>query len=417
MIACLQDALKQPQQPNQPFAQDQSIVPRIEAPTGDPHQSLRNLPDEIQQEVLVEPARYLAVVNPDDVDWIIARGGEVTGAGIGFSKKSILHAAAASGLTEVMTRFGEQVKFFDEPKKVVAAFQSANINPYPESFEPVLHSACRRNFPNLEMLDILLNLGANVNTKALIEPSTGQVGPTALHILAKATHWWHIDAIQLLVEKGAKIDETNEKGETPLHISSVGNTLSNMGENLGLWKVKCVEVFLDLGADPTILDNLGESCLDRASDAPEVMRLLLKRGAELKPSSLFCTIEKQNYQAVGVVLDQGVSVDALDTTKSCQIHYEIKDQARLALLCAAFPYIINTDIRDSVPLVKLLIERGANLYTSLNDRETLIHYVFEHADYSIVCAFLDFSDGIYFDRKDQVRWHLKPALSCVNNTD
>lgn len=53
-----------------------------------------------------------------------------------------------------------------------------------------------------------------------------------------------------------------------------------MGEDLGFWKVQCVELLLELGADPNALDDEGVSCLSKASFAPEIMKLLLKNGGE-----------------------------------------------------------------------------------------------------------------------------------------
>lgn len=76
-------------------------------------------------------------------------------------------------------------------------------------------------------------------------------------------------------------------------------------------------------------------------------------------------------------------------------------EARFALFCASRSDIMNRSIKDSAPLVKLLIQRSANIYAPLSDRETLVHYVFEHCEYEILLAFLDCADNITFDSKDQ----------------
>ncbi|RDW87373.1 hypothetical protein BP5796_03067 [Coleophoma crateriformis] len=53
-------------------------------------------------------------------------------------------------------------------------------------------------------------------------------------------------------------------------------------------------------------------------------------------------------------------------------------------------------------MVKLLIERGADIYAPLNDKATLVHYVFEYAEFEIVRAFLDSSSSIDFNAQDQL---------------
>ena len=368
----------------------------------EPQDSLHSLSQELQQKVLKKPSKYLSFISPEDVDWIIKNGGDITGADNDFTRESILHTAASLGLTEIMGCLGERVRFFDDTEFMIKILQTSKEHNYAENFAPVLQVACQRELPNLEILELLLKFGVDINARAVVASPEWMAGPTALHRLAEAKSWWQIDAIKLLVEKGAKIDEKNEKGETALHISSVGNAHTNMGEDEGFWKPACVEVLLDLGADPTILDNNGRSCLDKAGAAPEIMRILLKRGGDLKASALFSAIQSLNTQALGVLLDEGVSVNAVDSSNSCMVHYEVKDQKKFALFCAAFPYPFNKDIKDSVPLVKLLIERGADLYAPLNDHEMLIHYVFEHSEYEIACAFLDCADKIDFDRRDQL---------------
>jgi hypothetical protein len=52
--------------------------------------------------------------------------------------------------------------------------------------------------------------------------------------------------------------------------------------------------------------------------------------------------------------------------------------------------------------VKLLINRGVDVYTALNNKETLMYYVFENKEFKIVSAFLDYIDKINFDTWDSL---------------
>lgn len=216
-----------------------------------------------------------------------------------------------------------------------------------------------------------------------------------------------LEGITLLVGKGAVVDSRNEQGETPLHIASWGHVKNNIlgsGKDFSYWAADCVQLLLDLGADPNIIDNQGLSPLNKASSRPDIMRILLARGADLAAGTsnpLFSAIRDQDLQALAIILDAGASANAVDITESCHIHYNCKDQERTALFCACFPYPFNLREENSVPLVKLLIERGADVYATLNERETLIHYVFEHAEQPFLDAFLDYFDTIDFSRRDQ----------------
>jgi ankyrin repeat protein len=374
--------------------------------------SALNLPTESLQDVLRKPVQYLSLLDHKDVDWIAKHGGDITGAESDFPEASLLHVAAGGGLTEIMESLGNLARFFDNPDSVRALLKPKNTRYYAESVAPTLHVACKRELPNIEMLELLVDTcGVDVNGRALIPQSQwaqliqGIEGPTALHVLATAKSWWQLDAIQLLVKRGANVTSRNEKGETPLHIASVGDNLTIMGDSNGFWRPACVQLLLDLGADPNALDNNGLSCLHKASSAPDTMKTLLQHGADLsagKVSPLFAAINAQDLEALTIILGVGASPNSKATPESCQVHYTVKGQERWALFCASFPHLFNQDIKSSAPLVELLIARGADLYAPLNDRETLIHYVFEHAEYPIVCAFLECADKIDFNAKDQL---------------
>jgi hypothetical protein len=78
------------------------------------------------------------------------------------------------------------------------------------------------------------------------------------------------------------------------------------------------------------------------------MKLLLKSGADVsagKLSPLFSAIQAQDLQSLTTLLDAGVSPDSRDTTNTCQVHWNVKDQTRLALFCASRPYIMNQSIK------------------------------------------------------------------------
>ncbi|MEO1654990.1 MAG: ankyrin repeat domain-containing protein [Bacteroidota bacterium] len=83
----------------------------------------------------------------------------------------------------------------------------------------------------------------------LIDQKTEQKGLTALHIAAKKAH---LETVQLLLEKGAKINATSNDGNTALHeaMGSLANGFAN------------ARVLLEAGIDPAIKNQDGHSAWD-----------------------------------------------------------------------------------------------------------------------------------------------------------
>jgi ankyrin repeat protein len=149
------------------------------------------------QEILQNPMRYLALLNSVDIDFIVKNGAGITGEIRGFSMRSLMHAAARNGLIEIIERLGHLPRVFDNPDSVRKFVHESGIDVQSLSYcRPVLQTACERELPNLQMLELLVDqCGVNVNARALVlsSPPHGKdlvPGPTALHQLAKSRYWW-----------------------------------------------------------------------------------------------------------------------------------------------------------------------------------------------------------------------------------
>jgi ankyrin len=103
---------------------------------------------------------------------------------------------------------------------------------YVESGKTALISAAGALPANLEMVTLLLTLGAKIDA---VDP----IGRTALHEAAWAGA---ADVISLLVKKGAKVDARTRNGVTPLHLA-VRPTPS------GFTNIESVKFLLEHGAD------------------------------------------------------------------------------------------------------------------------------------------------------------------------
>jgi ankyrin repeat protein len=365
---------------------------------------------------------YLPFLTFDDIEWIAKNGGNITGFDeakpIQSSGQSLLHIAASNGLTQLVESFGALACFNDDPMIVTERIHErlsidAEYNPGVEDLTPILHVACAREVPNMEIVEALVTKwGVDVNARTLAKPQRWAniakcvEGGTALHVLAKAQYSWQLEAINYLLQEGAKIDAVDEKGETPLHIACTGTTFAAMNcrdDVCGYWRIEVVKIFLQSGADINILDKDGLSCLHKASSSPQIMRILLEHGADLtagKLSPVFSAIQIQCLETLTILLDAGVSPNIVDPNtddEGFQLHYKGKNVARTALFCASFSNLHNQREENSATLVKLLIERGADIYAALNWKQTLLHYVSENAEFEIVSAFLDCASKVNID--------------------
>jgi ankyrin repeat protein len=381
----------------------------------------QNLTENFRQQILQSPTEYVSSIDIDDIDWLIENKAELTGIGEDAIHNydgdwPFLQYVASNGLIEVVESLGTLAKIFDDPTSVKARLlQGGYGEPFLEQFQPVLHVACLRELPNMQMIELLVEkCGVDVNARALVMTKQygeleldSTAGPTALHILAEGSRLWQLDATRYLIGHGGDVNSTNEKGETPLHIACGGAGPSDFNHTRrpGFWSADSAKTLLDLGANPNALDNSGMSPLNWARINTKAMNVLLENGADIsmsKVSPLFTSIESQDLGSLNALLDAGVNPNIKDTAKSSCIHWDIKEEERWALLCASFPYTLNRQSDDSAPLVKLLIQRGADIYSPVSHRATLIHYIFEHGEYAITFAFLECREAIDFNRRDQL---------------
>ncbi|XP_006889917.1 PREDICTED: ankyrin repeat domain-containing protein 34B [Elephantulus edwardii] len=143
--------------------------------------------------------------------------------------------------------------------------------------------------------------------------------------LIKAVHQSRLRLTRLLLEGGAYINESNDRGETPLMIACKSKHVDHQSVS----KAKMVKYLLENNADPNIQDKSGKTalmhaCLEKAG--PEVVSLLLKNGADLtlldhsSYSALVYAINSEDRETLKVLLRackaKGKDVIIITTAKS-----------------------------------------------------------------------------------------------------
>ncbi|NXS95216.1 AN34B protein, partial [Jacana jacana] len=103
--------------------------------------------------------------------------------------------------------------------------------------------------------------------------------PAEGNSLIRAVYQSRLRLTRLLLEGGAYINESNDRGETPLMIACRTKHVDAQSAS----KAKMVKYLLEKKADPNIQDKSGKTalmhaCLEKAG--PEVVSLLLKSGAD-----------------------------------------------------------------------------------------------------------------------------------------
>uniref|UniRef100_A0A8C8RQ53 Ankyrin repeat domain 34B n=1 Tax=Pelusios castaneus TaxID=367368 RepID=A0A8C8RQ53_9SAUR len=143
--------------------------------------------------------------------------------------------------------------------------------------------------------------------------------------LIKAVYQSRLRLTRLLLEGGAYINESNDRGETPLMIACKTQHVDQQSVS----KAKMVKYLLENKADPNIQDKSGKTalmhaCLEKAG--PEVVSLLLKNGADLSLqdhsgySALVYALNSEDKETLKVLLNackaRGKEVIIITTDKS-----------------------------------------------------------------------------------------------------
>ncbi|XP_007897962.1 ankyrin repeat domain 34Bb [Callorhinchus milii] len=143
--------------------------------------------------------------------------------------------------------------------------------------------------------------------------------------LLKAVYLSRLRLTRLLLEGGAYINESNERGETPLMIAC----RTKHTDHQSVSKVKMVKYLLENHADPNIQDKSGRTALMHACTeqaGAEVVSLLLKSNADPSLedhsgcSALVCAVNSGDKETLRILLDackaRGKEVIIITTAKS-----------------------------------------------------------------------------------------------------
>ncbi|KAJ4238431.1 hypothetical protein NW757_013059 [Fusarium falciforme] len=333
------------------------------------------------------PSRILGLVPRDDVVKLINKGFEAAPKNIGYYV--LLEALMKPGHLQLIERLPHIISYFGTYEVLKQLLRRLRVGDDGANMWTPLQLSCRESECNMLTIQYLVEkLHVDVNARFAHMDAEDRYdgdgpspGGTALHILASADHYWQLDAMRYLIAHGADVNALNGKKESPIHVAASGN--QDDSEDEGFWRSEAVNILLDHGADLNIVDENGHTPLHKATDSGDATKQLLQKGADPtvgRQSPVFQAIYHQNLEALEVLLDHGLSMNAVDDdydTSSFRHSSRGPPRKRYPVMRAAFAEKMCTSVPGSMPLLRTLVERGADLYLPLNDEETILQYLFE----------------------------------------
>lgn len=197
---------------------------------------------------------------------------------------------------------------------------------------------------NVELLQLLIEKGSRVNAE-------DEDGETPLYI---AVSYEDCESAQLLIERGARVNRANAEGQTPLHLASfegdvhMVQLLINKGAQVNLSEglsgktplhfavsnesSACAQVLIDHGAKITSVDGEGQTPLHLAAfnKTIDCARLLLEKGADLHSvthegqTPLHYAAMIGSLAVAELLVNRGASINATDHEGHTPLYYALE---------------------------------------------------------------------------------------------
>ena len=219
-----------------------------------------------------------------------------------------------------------------------------------------LHAIPRGNYDSqdgIRLVQLLVERGADVG-------APDQDHDTALH---SACLFGKLDIARELLDHGATVTAKNDRGETPLHATSQGESESQDGVHLA-------QLLLERGADVGAPDNENTTPLHFAcrNGKLDIARLLLKHGAVASAKNRLGetplhVVSKADLRVARLLLEHGVDVNIHDKDRRTPLHAaSLHGNLEIAQLLLDHGAAVNaTDDYGWTPLYLLSQYRGGSV--------------------------------------------------------
>jgi ankyrin repeat protein len=253
----------------------------------------------------------------------------------------------------------------------------------PNILKPLIVAACQRKDPNIEVLRVLVQKGANLNAQMQSTDETVS-GRSALHFLATSNNWWQSRlAIPFLVKHGADMELKDSHGRTPLRLA-----LNNAGAPW--FNFEAVKMLLELGANPNAVDTEEVSCLQKACQCEKTFKLLLHHGAVVSYGDILNPIYQKDLHTLELILRSGADPNIRDPEEEvpesevtnseideAQFSDPTEDECDYPLDFVIYNSVrYKRDLEASIRICKLLLKFGADPAANYS-HTTVMHRVLQ----------------------------------------
>ncbi|KAJ5619208.1 hypothetical protein N7510_003192 [Penicillium lagena] len=269
---------------------------------------------------------------------------------------------------------------------------------------PLLHVAASRQLSNLQMVNLLIGLGVDVNTKYTEfvdkdryfghHPATY----SAAHVLAVGENWWNISALESICKAGADLESADSHGSTILQCALSGDRSGFLGTSF--WYDKTLEVVLKHGAKINAVSPCsGLTPLISALDTKRglaVIQKLLDHGVDMSlcpVPPIIVAVRSGNCAVVSAVIDAGADVNIVFHRPNDKGYFRKLKDEEVPLLAASLKadrqFLGTTRPRKTrEKMVALLLKRGASPWMKLrNGKSTVFHETCHN--HGLIAPFID----------------------------
>jgi ankyrin repeat protein len=277
-----------------------------------------------------------------------------------------------------------------------------NVNQQATNLPPLI-IALRRQGQDKEIVKLLLEAGANVNTQ-------DEIGQTPLHY---ATREGRKDIVELLLNAGADVKRTNKFGHTALTIA-INNKYDEVAKELVLQgadansteyvltravmsrDVESVKKWLALGVNINVnqQDPQGSTPLHGAifMNAPEIIKILLDAGADVNVANnvgstpLSLALSQRLYELMHELVRRGANVNQQDAKGNTLLMgpYGSREAVKILLDVGADVSITNNSGEN--PLTQALLRNDHEIIKELCDAKVNFNSRFSDGNTALIWA-------------------------------
>jgi ankyrin repeat protein len=258
----------------------------------------------------------------------------------------LMYAVSREDTTKALLKFNPDINIVDKKKR-----------------SALMHALAGYSSQKSTVVEMLLQKGLRVDL-ADVE------GNTALHLIANLNHSTNAE-VKLLLDAKADPNSVNVLGRTPLMICQ--NT-------------KSMELLIKGGANIDAIDKVGKTALIHGvstysyrSDAHLRVKILLSAKAHLDikdhegKTALMYAVRNDDYiKSVRLLVDSGADLELLDKEEQPATAHATPDNLMLLITAGAKPStfedhkLLNAVYDDNLPLISILLERGAKMKLKLD---------------------------------------------------